>query len=80
MALAGKDAPSEAITSFSGLTLGGLQAGDYTLTGASGTVTIDAVGSTVTVTPGASTVTYDGHQHGATATGRARERTARAGR
>ena len=68
VALAGKDAPSEAITSFSGLTLGGLQAGDYTLTGASGTVTINAVGSTVTVTPGASTVTYDGHPHGATAT------------
>ncbi|MGA3266682.1 MAG: YDG domain-containing protein, partial [Verrucomicrobiota bacterium] len=38
--LAGANAGAQAITSFSGLTLGGGAVGDYTLTGASGTVTI----------------------------------------
>ena len=38
--LAAKDVGSEAITSFAGLTLGGNTAGDYTLTGATGSVTI----------------------------------------
>ena len=38
--LAGANAGAEAITSFSGLTLGGGSAANYTLTGASGTVTI----------------------------------------
>jgi photosystem II stability/assembly factor-like uncharacterized protein len=38
--LAGSAAGAEAIISFSGLTLGGMAAANYTLTGASGTVTI----------------------------------------
>jgi filamentous hemagglutinin family protein len=41
--LAGKNAGPETIASLAGLTLGGTSAGDYTLTGASGTVTVDAL-------------------------------------
>jgi hypothetical protein len=44
VALAGTNAGPEAITSFSGLTLGGPAAGNYTLAGASGSVTIVASG------------------------------------
>ena len=41
--LAGKAPGSENITSFSGLTLGGTPAADYTFTGATGSVTINAL-------------------------------------
>ena len=40
--LDGKDAGPQAITSFAGLSLGGTAAGNYTITGASGSVTITA--------------------------------------
>lgn len=46
--LAAKAAGSEAITSFAGLTLGGNSAGDYTLTGATGSVTISPIALTLT--------------------------------
>jgi hypothetical protein len=45
--LAGKDAGSEAITSFADLSLGGTSVGDYTLTGASGTVTVNPLAVTL---------------------------------
>ena len=63
--LAGANVGSEAITSFGTLALGNNSAGDYTLTGASGSVTVGKANATFTVTP--YTVTYDGSAHSATA-------------
>jgi hypothetical protein len=64
--LASANAGSRAITSFAGLTLGGTAAGNYTLTGASGSVTVGKADATVVVTP--YSVTYDGQPHTATVT------------
>ena len=58
--LAGASAGLESISSF-GLTLGGSAAGNYTLTGASGSVTVGKASAAFTVTP--YTVTYDGNAH-----------------
>ncbi len=48
--LAAKDVGPEAITSFAGLTLGNNTAGDYTLTGATGSVTITPATLTASIT------------------------------
>ena len=45
--LAGQDVGSQSITSFAGLTLGGTSAGDYTLSGATGSVTITPLAVTL---------------------------------
>jgi uncharacterized protein (DUF2141 family) len=65
--LAGANAGTQAITSFSGLTLGGAAAANYTLAGASGTVTITAYPTPIfsgltspTITYGTSSVTLTG--------------------
>ena len=42
--MAGQDVGSQSITSFASLTLGGTSAGDYTLSGATGSVTITPIG------------------------------------
>ena len=46
--LAGQDVGLRSITSFAGLTLGGTSAGDYTLSGATGSVTITPLAVTLT--------------------------------
>ena len=58
--LAGKDVGSQAITNATGLTLGGASASDYTVTGATGSVTVNALALTLSgLTAG--NKTYDGN-------------------
>jgi len=60
------NAPLETITSFAGLTLGGSSAGNYTLTGASGSVTITPAALTLSITDLGGT--YNGNPFSASAT------------
>ena len=53
-ALAGAGPGTQSVTSFGGLTLGGTSAGNYTLTGASGSVTVNA--AAVYITPSSDSV------------------------
>ncbi len=66
--LAGQDTGDQSITSFGTLTLGNNAAGDYTLTGGTGTVTISRATLTVTGIT-ASNKTYDGTKTAALNTG-----------
>ncbi len=65
--LASANAGAEAISSFGTLALGGTTASNYTLSGASGTVTVTKATPTLSVTN--SPVTYSGTQQSATVTG-----------
>ncbi|PWU16613.1 MAG: hypothetical protein C5B50_13155 [Verrucomicrobia bacterium] len=56
--LASKNFGTESISSFSGLTLGGSASANYTLTGASGSVTVSK--TNITVTAATNTRVYDG--------------------